>query len=477
VPKLQNHEAIQGLPKQLEHLDDTQRQDILSLVAEYPTIFSDTPGRTTILEHDMDVGTAKPIKQGPYRVNPLKLESMRAEIKYMLDNDIIEPSSSPWSSPSILVPKEGGGVRFCTDFRKVNSCLLSDCYPTPRIDDCIDDVGSAIYVSKFDLNKGYWQIPLTARAREVSAFVTPDGLFQYKVMPFGTKNASATFQRLMNQITNGLEGSKVYIDDVVIFADDWETHIARMREFFRRLSEAQLTLNLKKCEIAQATITYLGHVVGQGTVSPRDVKVQAILRYKVPENRKDVQRFLGMVSFYRKFCPNLSVIVYPITELLKKEVPFIWTDACQQAFDQIKQLLSRGPILITPDFSKQFHLAVDASGVGSGASLMQKGRDDHLHPIAYFSKKFTSAQQNYSTVEKELLGLVLALQHYEVYLCVTTEPIMVYTDHNPLVFLEKMRHKNQRLLRWALFVQSFNLKVQHIKGVDNIVPDALSRAC
>ena len=183
-----------------------------------------------------------------------------------------------------------------------------------------------------------------------------------------------------------------------------------------------------------------------------------------------------MVSFYRKFCPNLSVVVYPLTELLKKNVPFMWSKTCQQAFNQIKELLSRGPILLTPDFSKQFHLAVDASGVGSGASLMQKGGDGQLHPVAYFSKIFTLAQQNYSTIEKELLGLVLALQHFEVYLGVTAEPTMVYTDHNPLVFLDKMRNKNQRILRWALFVQSFDLKVQHIKGVDNIVPDALTRA-
>ena len=191
-------------------------------------LFPDTPSRTDQVLHDVDVGSATPIKQHPYRVNPLKLEIMRKEVAYMLENDLIEASSSEWSSPCVLVPKPDGTYRFCTDFRQVNKVTKSDSYPIPRVDDCVDRVGNAKFVSKLDLLKGYWQVPLTTRAKEISAFATPDGLYQYKVMPFGMKNAPATFQRLINTVISGLEGCSAYIDDVVVYSDTWEEHLKHL---------------------------------------------------------------------------------------------------------------------------------------------------------------------------------------------------------------------------------------------------------
>ena len=180
------------------------------------------PRQTTLVSHDVEVGDSRPIKQHPYCVNPVKLEVMKKEIDYMLSNGIIEPSHSEWSSPCLLVDKGDGGYRFCTDFRKVNLVTKADSYPIPRIEDCIDKVGSSQYVSKFDLLKGYWQVPLTPRAREISAFVTPAGFYQYRVMPFGMKNAPATFQRMIHQVIDGLEGCEGYIDDIIVFSDTWE---------------------------------------------------------------------------------------------------------------------------------------------------------------------------------------------------------------------------------------------------------------
>ena len=171
--------------------------------------------------HDVDVGETTPIKQHPYRVNPLKLKIIREEVAYMLDNDLIEISNSEWSSPCVLVPKPDGTYRFCTDFRRVNKVTKSDSYPIPRVDDCIDRIGNARYVTKFDLLKSYWQVPLKSRAKEVSAFVTPDGLYQYKVMPFGMKNAPATFQRLINEVLAGLDGCEACIDDVVVYIQQY----------------------------------------------------------------------------------------------------------------------------------------------------------------------------------------------------------------------------------------------------------------
>ena len=182
---------------------------------------------------------------------------MRDEIDYMLQNGIIEPSQSQWSSPCVLVPKSDGTYRFCTDFRKINGVSKTDSHPIPRVDDCIDRIGHAKYVSKFDLLKEYWQVPLTQRAQELLAFVTPDGLFQYRVMPFGMKNAPATFQQMMNSVICGLDGCDAYIDDLVLYSDSWEDHVQLLRKFFSRLRDAHLTVNLSKSEFCRARVVPL----------------------------------------------------------------------------------------------------------------------------------------------------------------------------------------------------------------------------
>ena len=200
------------------------------------------------------------------------------------------------------------------------------------MEDCIDKVGSSKFVSKLDLLKGYWQVPLTERAVEISAFVTPDGLYEYKVMPFGMKNSSATFQRLMNRVIFDLEGCDVYIDDLIICSDTWEQHVARLRALFDRLRKANLTVNLVKSEFGHAHIVYLGHIVGQGTVKPNSAKIECIKNVPQPTNRRDVMRFLGSAGYYRRFCKNFSDVVAPLTNLLCKNVKFVWSQECQTAF-------------------------------------------------------------------------------------------------------------------------------------------------
>ena len=274
----------------------------------------------------MDVGDSAPIKQHPYRVSPMKKELLDKEVQYMLKNDIIEESQSNWSSPCILVPKHDGGFRFCTDFRKVNDKTKSDSFPIPRIADCIDQIGNAKFVSMFDMLKGYWQVPLTQRAREISAFVTPSGLYQYKVMPFGMKNAPATFQRMVNKLVRDIDGCEGYIDDVVIYCDNWSDHIRQIKRFFQIMREAKLTINLMKSEFGKATVKYLGHIVGQGQVRPLDAKIQTIAKFPIPTSRKELARFLGMAGYYRNFCLNFSEIAAPLTNLLNKKVKFVWTD-------------------------------------------------------------------------------------------------------------------------------------------------------
>ena len=230
----------------------------------------------------MDVGDSAPIKQHPYRVSHMKKELLDKEVQYMLKNDIIEESQSNWSSPCILVPKHDSGFRFCTDFRKVNYKTKSDSFPIPRIADCIDQIGNAKFVSTFDMLKGYWQVPLTQRARE------------YR-----------------------------YIDDVVIYSDNWSDHIRQIKRFFQIMQEAKLTINLMKSEFGKATVKYLGHIVGQGKVRLLDAKIQTIAKFPIPTSRKELARFLGMAGYYRNFCLNFSDIAALLTNLLSKNVKFV----------------------------------------------------------------------------------------------------------------------------------------------------------
>ena len=473
---LLNSEVLANLESKLQHLSENQKQEIFDLFAEFKQLFSDVPGLTSITKHDIVLlEGVTPIKQHPYRLNPAKMSALHAEIQYMLANDLIEPSESPWSSPVILVPKSDGTYRLCVDFRLVNKCTKSDSHPIPRVEDCIDKMGQAQFISKFDLLKGYWQVPLTEKSKEITAFVTPDQFYQCKVMAFGLKNAPSSFTRLMNYVIKDLKNCAVFIDDVAIGSDTWTSHVAQIRELFERLANANLTINLGKSEIGHAKITYLGYSVGNGQVTPRQAKVQAIDLFSVPKNRKGILKFLGTVGYYRKFCQNFADVAMPLTNLLSKNVKFKWSPECQVAFETLKKLLKNSPVLMVPDFEKCFKLTVDASDVGVGAVLIQEDDDGLDHPIAYFSKKLNKHQCNYSTIEKETLALVLAIQHFEIYISAGMFPVQVFTDHNPLKYLHRFKNRNQRLTRWSLFLQEYDLNISHIAGKANILADGLSR--
>lgn len=288
---LKNSEMLSKLDECFPHLTQLQHEDVVRLIQSHVSLFSDGPTKTHVLQHDIDVGDSPSIKQHAYRVNPDKRLRLQKQVNYILENSIAEPSSSSWSSPSLLADKPDGSDRFCMDFRKVNGVTKPDCYPLPRIEDCVDKVGGANYVTKLDLLTGYWQVPLTPRAREISAFVTPDAFLRYTVMPFGVRNAPATFQRLVNTVLSGLSGCEAYLDDIVVYSSSWDDHIQQLQAVFERLSDANLTLNV--CEFGQATATYLGKIVGRGQVKPVYSKVEAILSFPAPVSRRELRRFLG----------------------------------------------------------------------------------------------------------------------------------------------------------------------------------------
>lgn len=258
------------------------------------------------------------------------------------------------------------------------------------------------------------------------------------------------FQHLVNIVLTGMSSCEVYLDDITARRKTWPEHLDQFQELFCRLSDANLTINLAKYQFGKATVTCLGQVIGQVLLVM--AKVTVIQEYPVLCDRCALCRFLGVVGYYRIFCKNFSSVVCPLTDLLSPKRKFMWTKACNKAFENVKALLQTAPVLAVPDFSKPFHLAVDPSDVEAGVVLLQCHDDKVEHPICYFSRKFSAAQQKYSTTEKETLALVLAIQHFKVYLGSTTYPIKVYTDHDPLTFLSHMYNSNHRLMRWSLIL-------------------------
>ena len=464
--------------KYLRNLSTSQVNDVSSLLAQFPKVTADLPGTCSFMLHDIElIPGARPIKQNAYKLNLVKKEIMKREVEYLLTNNLAEPSLSPWASPCILIPKPDGSYRFCTDYRKVNQVTVRDSFPLPRIDEIVDSIGRGKFISSIDLLKGYYQIRLTPRATKISAFVTPFGLFQYKVLSFGLCNAPATFQRMITGIVQDLEGTAAYLDDIVVVADTWREHLIRLQRLFCKLQDSGLTINLAKSQFGQGSVTYLGHIVGRGEVLPKVANVAALFALPTPTTRKELLRFLGMAGFYRRFCSNFSTVAAPLTDLTSTTVPFKWTPACEQSFSRLKTLLASHPVVHAPDFSQPFHLQVDASGVGVGAVLLQPDPSTGvLHPVAYHSAKLKQHQRAYSTIEKEALALVSAIQKFDCYLHLAPHTTMVFSDHNPLTFIHSMKDKNQRILRWALYLQPYHLSVQHIKGVDNVFADSLSRA-
>ena len=345
-----------------------------------------------MISHNVDVGNAPPIKQHPYRLSPTKATYLDQEIQYLLDNDFIEPSQSSWSSPCTLVPKPDSSYRMCTDYHKVNNLTKSDNFPIPQIDDCVDKIGNAKYVSKFDLLKGFWQIPLSKRCQRDFSICHTTWIIPIQSDAIWNAKFPCHLQRLINKIISQIDGCEGYIDDVIIYSDTWEEHLNILQKFFKQLSDVKLTINLVKSEFGCGHVTYLGHIVGQGQVKPINTKVKAIADFPPPTMKKHFMRLLGMAGYYRKFCPNFSSITEPLTQLLCKDSKFVWTEQCHSAFEKLKAMVQNAPVLSAPDFNRPFKLAVDVSDVAAGAVLLQEDQGGIDHPICYFSPKFNKHQ-------------------------------------------------------------------------------------
>ncbi|XP_073803353.1 uncharacterized protein isoform X2 [Danio rerio] len=457
---------------ELDHLSEAQQSQVRAVCTS--DVFSEFPGFTKLIQHDIVLKPEAVVRRRSYRVPERLQEKLKEEVEMMLHLGIIEPSHSEWCHPVVLVPKKDGSIRFCIDFRYLNSVSKFDSYPTPRISDLIDRLGQAQYITTMDLSKGYWQISLTLSSRPLTAFRTPWGLFHFKVLPFGLHGAGATFQRLMDKVLHGLTFAAAYIDDIVVYSNTWDEHVQNLQEVMRRLQSAGLTVNPKKCAVAKRETEYLGYVIGQGMVRPQIGKIQALEKCPVPQTRKDLRSFLGMAGFYHRFIPNFSSRAATLTDMVGTRCPnqLQWTEDKLKAFRDIQGALTTNAVLYNPDFNLPFVVQTDASERGLGAVLLQ-GMPEARRPVAFISRKLFPREMRYSTIEKECLAVKWALDSLRYYLL--GGEFVLETDHKALQWLEKMKDTNGRITRWYLAMQPFSFKVQHVPGKTNVTADYLSR--
>ena len=441
-------------------------------------------GRTSLVQHHVDTGDARPIRQAPRRIPMAQQGECDHEVQAMLDKGVIEPGQSPWASPVVLVRKKDGSLRFCVDYRKLNSVTKFDAYPLPRIDETLEALGGAQWYTTLDLISGYWQVGLTPEARLKSAFCVRSGLYLWNVMPFGLCNAPSTFERLMETVLQGLQWQSclVYLDDIVIFARSEHEMLDRMDDVFDRLGNAGLKIKPRKCRFFAAETNYLGHVIGRDGVRVSPEKVAAVKDWPVPECATEVRSFLGTASYYRRFVAGFATIAAPLHDLTGKDVPFVWSPECQRSFDRLKDVLSEAPVLAFPVPGAKFVLDTDASDRGIGAVLSQllpmgiDGNGSELFEervLGYASRSLNVHEKRYCTTRKELLAVVWFMRYFRPYLY--GQEFLVRTDHSSLQWLCSFWEPEGQIARWLQIIGEYRFKVQHREGKKHANADGLSR--
>ena len=425
----------------LSHLTTEEHTELAKLLTNFSHVFAKDPiptGHTSIVKHPIHT-TGPPIRQ-PLRRIPQTLKNVvSTEVQRMLDHEVIRPSSSPWSSPVIMVKKKDGSWRFCIDYRKLNAVTCRDAYPLPRIDSTLDSLAGAAYFTTLDLASGYWQVAVEEQDKEKTAFSTPEGHFEFIVMPFGLTNAPATFQRLVGCVLAGLVGEQclIYLDDIIVFSATFKDHLVRLSGVFQALNNAGLQLKPCKCHFALKEVRYLGHVVSRAGIRPDDDKVKVVSEYPVPRNNKELKQFLGLTNYYRRFIKDYAHIAEPLHKVQQKSKQSLqWDASCQRAFDTLKQKLTTPPILAYPDFSSPFLVYSDASDTAIGGLLGQI-QDNKEIVISYWSRQLTKAERNYSVIEREALAAVSTIKEFYPY--VYGFPFKLITDHNPLTSLRSLK--------------------------------------
>ena len=486
-------------------ITDEDRSNFKELCNKYTDIFSRSSediGHTPLLKMDIDTGDSPPVCQRPYSL-PLKhVEWVTKELEILEKAGVISRSVSPWASPIVIVPKksepgEPPRRRMCVDYRVLNSLLppvnkahskakgILTLVPLPKIDEIYAQLkGSKVY-SAIDMRSGYFHLGLSNDAKPKTAFVPggPHGAkYEFNRCPFGLSQAPAYFQRLIHEVLKGITFAFGYLDDILIFSPDNKTHLEHLEVVFQRLREADLKLKASKCNFFKKHIQYLGHLVSGEGIEPLPEKLEAVRKMPPPTTPKEVRQFLGLVGYYRKFVPKFADIARPLTNLTKLDIPYEWTTRCQEAFEFLKEMLLKEPILKYPDPSKPYTLFTDASKFAWACVLTQEYEHEFdgkkrkiLHPITYMSGLFKGSQVNWATLTKEAYAIYVSVKKLDHY--IQDAEVTLRSDHLPLKSFLQKNTLNTKVNNWAIDITSRcrNIQFEYIKGIKNTLADTMSR--
>ncbi|KAK2380216.1 hypothetical protein QL285_035697 [Trifolium repens] len=446
--------------------------DITHLLNQYSPVFSKPvtlPPHRTQNHHIHLLPNSKPVNIRPYRYPQYQKDVMTTMIREMLADGIIRPSTSPFSSPVLLVRKKDGTWRFCVDYRALNAVTVKDRFPIPTIDELLDELHGAKVFSKLDLRSGYHQILVAPEDCFKTAFRTIDGHFEFCVMPFGLSNAPSTFQATMNDVFSAFlrKFVLVFFDDILIYSPTWESHLDHLHQVLEVLLQQKLFAKLAKCEFAVPRISYLGHIISSAGVEADPEKLLAIQAWPAPTSVSALRGFLGLTGFYRRFVQNYATIAGPLTDLLKHHA-FSWTTAAMNAFQALKTAMTTLPVLGIPDFSVVFDVTTDASGVAIGAVLSQQA-----HPIAFFSQKLCPRMSVASAYEREMFAITAAVKKWRHYLL--GRHFRIFTDQQSLRGLFAQTIQTPAQHKWLTKLLGFDYEIHYTPGRANVVADALSR--
>lgn len=465
---------------QMDIQSDDELQQLHAVLIKFPKVFARNPKcptQTTRTMHLVETGDSPPIQRKPYPIAHAEEETIRNEIEMLLNHGLIERSNSAWGFPIVMVDKKDGTRRMCIDYRKLNLVTKPSTYPLPLISDLLQQFYGDRYFTSIDLASGYWQIIMDPGSQDKTTFNCKFGSFKWKVMPFGLRNAPATFQALMDEVFGEYKWQFVcvYFDDIVIHSKTFAEHMEHIRIAMECLSNANLQAKLSKCQFLRKELSFVGHLVSCKGISPDPAKIESIRAFPRPKNTHDVRSFVGLCSYYRKFIPQFATIATQLHLLQSKFVKFAWTPSCEKAFIELKKALSTAPVLISPNFNELFFVQTDASDVGIGAVLAQM-QDGFDHPVAYASRSLNRQERNYSTTDKECLAVVFAVRQFRQYLL--GKKFHLYTDHAALQFIHQMnksKDMHKRYARYQLELQEFTFDAFHRAGKRNANADALSR--